>query len=294
MDRRRLGRTGHYSSVAILGGASFASVSPSETSAGLEAALAAGVNHLDIAPTYGRAIANVGPLLPPVRDRLFIACKTARHSALGVRAQLEESLTALSCDGFDLYQMHGVTDLEDLDTRTEAANEIIRARDEGLCRFAGITGHNVASPLAQTEALRRFDLDTVMFPLSPRLWADATYRADAESLLALCKERDVGVMVIKAVSARPWGERDRSADTWYEPYSTGVEVERGVRFALSIDGVHALCTPGDLAVADLVLRAAGSFSQMDDGEISSAMSEVAEEPLIFPIPDGFGGSRPLP
>src|ERR1700737_547296 len=158
MPTRRLGRTGHHSSVAILGAAAFWDSTPDATAAALDAALAAGVNHLDIAPQYGRAQELVGPLVPAVRDRLFVACKTLRHDADGVRAQLEESLQLLGCDAFDLYQLHAVTDMAELDARTGAVEAILRARDEGLCRHVGITGHDLDAPAAHLEALRRYDL----------------------------------------------------------------------------------------------------------------------------------------
>src|SRR6202011_4423803 len=148
MQTRRLGRTGHLSSLAILGAAAFWDSTAEATAAGFDAALAAGVNHLDIAPQYGRAQELVGPLVPAVRDRLFVACKTMRHDPAGVRAQLEESLTLLRCDSFDLYQMHAVTHLDELDARARAVTAILAARDEGLCRFVGITGHNLSTPVA--------------------------------------------------------------------------------------------------------------------------------------------------
>ena len=251
------------------------------------------MNHLDIAPSYGEAMALVGPLLPAVRDRLFVACKTHRHGRDGVRAQLEASLETLRCEAFDLFQLHGVTDLEDLASRHEAAEELLRAREEGLCRFVGITGHNVGAPQAHAEALRRYDFDTVMFPVAPRLWADPVYRGDAERLLELCAARDVGVMAIKAASARPWGDRHHHTTTWYEPYVTSDDVARGVRFALSVEGVHAICTPSDLGVMRTALAAAEAFSPMGAAARDEAAAAVAGEPLIFPIPDGFGQSREL-
>ena len=119
-----------------------------------------------------------------MRDRVFVACKTQRRDPGGVRAQLEESLGLLRCERFDLYQMHAVTDLAELDARAGAVEALLAARDEGLCRFVGITGHNLTAPAAHLEALRRYDLDTVMFPVNPRLWADPDYRRDAEALLA--------------------------------------------------------------------------------------------------------------
>jgi len=284
MQTRRLGRTGHRSSVAILGAAAFARSTPEATAGAFDAALAAGVNHLDVAPQYGEAERLVGPLVPAVRHRLFVAAKTLRHHPDGVRRQLEESLARLECDRFDLYQLHAVTDVAELDRRAEAVEVVLAARAEGLCRFAGITGHGLEAPAAHLEALRRYDLDTVMFPVNARLWADPGYRADAEALLAAAAERDVGVMAIKAAAARPWGERPHTSDTWYEPFTTPEAVAAGVRFTLSVEGVHAFCTPGDLGVLPLALSAAEQFSPMGPDEMASASARVADEALIFPMP----------
>ncbi len=215
--------------------------------AAFDTALGAGVNHLDVAPQYGRAQELLGPLVPAVRGDLFVACKTLRRDPDGVRAQLDESLRLLGCEYFDLYQLHAVTDLEELDARRGAVEAILEARDEGRCHFAGITGHGLDTPAAQLEALRRYDLDTVMFPVNPQLWSDTSYRRDAEALLQLAEERDLGVMAIKAAAARPWAGRPPTTTTWYEPYTSREEVARGVGFALSTPGVQALCTPSDLA-----------------------------------------------
>jgi len=284
MEQRRLGRTEHRSSVAILGGAAFWGSDPDETAEAFAAALAAGVNHLDVAPQYGRAQELLGPLIPAVRNELFVACKTLRHQPDGVRAQMEESLGLLRCEKFDLYQLHAVTDLAELDARAEAVGAILAARDEGLCRWVGITGHGLEAPAAHLEALRRYDLDTVMFPVNPRLWADATYRKDAEALLSYAAAHDVGVMAIKAGAARPWGERDHTATTWYEPYTDPTELGRGIRFALSVPGVHAICTPGDVSVLRTVLDVVGDALPMSSAQRDAAMAEVHNEPLIFPMP----------
>jgi len=284
MLTRRLGRTGHHSSVAVLGGAAFWGTDPEVTASVFAAALDAGVNHLDVAPRYGRAQELLGPLVEAERDRLFVACKTMRHDPAGVRAQLEESLSLLRCDSFDLYQMHAVTDVDELDARARAVTAIIAARDEGLCRFVGITGHNLTTPAAQLEALRRYDLDTVMFPVNPRLWADPAYRRDAEALLAEAAARDVGVMAIKAVAARPWGDRPHSTTTWYEAYTNAAEIERGVRFVLSVPGVAALCTPSDPALTLAAVEAAGRFEPMSDDEKRAAEHATATEEHIFPMP----------
>ena len=277
MQRRRLGRTGHESSVAILGGAAFALSTTDEAEPAFAAALARGVNHLDIAPRYGEAERAVGPLVPPVRDRLFIGEKTTRRAADGVRAQLDESLQRLQTDHVDLYQLHGVTSVDVLDERGHAADAIMRARDEGLTRFIGITGHGLAAPATFVDALGRYDLDTVMFPVYPRLWADVDYRGAAEELLSICAARDLGVMAIKAVARQPWGQdgRDRFATTWYEPRREPESIARGVHFALSTPGVHAFCTPGDLGLLPLALDAAERATTMDDDARIAAIEEMA-------------------
>ena len=298
VERRRLGRTGHESSVAILGGAAFwASGSPEEARPSFELALDAGVNHLDIAPQYGNAERAVGPLIPAVRERLFVAGKTLRSNPDGVEAQFDDTRRLLGCDVLDLYQAHGVTDVEVLDARAEAIDRIIALRDRGVTRFAGITGHDLTAPATFSEALRRWDLDTVMFPVYPRLWADPVYRADAEALLTTCMERDVGVMAIKAVARRPWADGRslaasldgdpatdaRWADSWYEPVS-GDGIARGVAFALSTPGVHAFCTPGDTGLLPEVLAAAADHRPPSRDERDAAVAAMADEPVIFPIP----------
>ena len=283
VERRRLGRTGHHSSVAVLGGAAFWTGDPASTAASFELARSAGVNHLDVAPQYGEAQRVLGPLIPPVRDDLFVACKTLRHDPDGVRAQLEESLTLLRCERFDLYQLHAVTDLAELDSRDRAVRAILAARDEGLTRWVGITGHELSAPAAHLEALRRYDLDTVMFPVNPQLWSDPDYRRAAEALLEYAGAHDVGVMAIKAAAARPWAGRARTATTWYEPYTSDREVDRGVRFALSTPGVHAFCTPGDVGVLATALASAAGDTAMDGAERDAAIAEVADESSIFPM-----------
>jgi len=283
METRRLGRTEHRSSVAILGGAAFWEATPDQAGESLSLALDRGVNHLDIAPQYGAAEDVVGPHLPAVRDQLFIGCKTLRRHPDGVRAQLDASLTKLGTDHVDLYQLHAVTTIDELDGRADAMAVIEAARSEGLCRFIGITGHDLTAPSTFLEALRRYDLDTVMFPVYPGLWADPVYRADAESLLDRCAERDLGVMAIKAVAHRPWSG-DHPPAPWYEPFHDDAGISRGVDFALSTPGVHAFCTPGDRALLPKVLDAAEDFATHPVGpERDQAIAAMAEERSIFPI-----------
>ena len=298
MERRRLGRTGHESSVAILGGAAFWMSTPAEGKAGLELAMSRGVNHLDIAPQYGNAQSAVGPAIPAVRDELFVGAKTLRANPGGVVAQFDESRRLLGCDVLDLYQAHAVTTIDELDARAPAIERILELRERGACRFAGITGHDLTVPRTHLEALRRYDLDTVMFPIYPRLWADPVYREAAEELLAVCQERDLGVMIIKATARRPWSDgrpltdvvagdpatADRWATSWYEPQPDDDSLARGIAFALSMPGVHGFCTPGDMALLPRVLDAAETFRPMTANDRTEAANAMADEQVIFPIP----------
>ncbi|MCU1354333.1 MAG: aldo/keto reductase [Acidimicrobiales bacterium] len=268
--------------MAILGGAAFWDGDEADAGRGLALAVERGVNHLDIAPQYGGAEEAVGPHLPAVRDRVFVACKTLRANADGVRDQLDTSLQRLRTDHVDLYQMHAVTTVEELDRRAAAIEVIFAARDAGLCRWVGITGHDLTAPATFLEALRRYDLDTVMFPVYPRLWADDDYRAAATELLAVCAQRDVGVMAIKAAARRRW-EGEAPASPWYEPWPAGPELERGIRFALSTQGVHAFCTPGDLGLLPDVLDVAEGVTPMSAGERADAIAAVAADEPIFPM-----------
>ena len=298
MERRRLGRTGHESSVAVLGGAACWAATVDEAGAWLQTALDQGVNHLDIAPQYGAAESVVGPNLIALPDDFFIAGKTLRANPEGVVDQFDTTRRLLHADVLDLYQAHAVTSRAELDRRSAAIERILALRDAGHTRFAGITGHDMEVPVAHLEALRRFDLDTVMFPVYPALWARPEYREPAEELLALCAQRDLGVMVIKAAAQRPWADRrplseavegspataERWADSWYEPASTDDDLDRGIHFALSTPGVHAFCTPGDRALLPRVLASAERYHPLGEEQRRDAVDSMAGAELIFPMP----------
>jgi aryl-alcohol dehydrogenase-like predicted oxidoreductase len=293
VEQRRLGRTGHFSSVAILGGAACWGATVEEAGTWLELARSRGVNHLDIAPQYGAAEAVVGPHLATCRSEMFIGGKTLRANPDGVLDQFDHTRRLLNCDVLDLYQAHAVTSLDELDRRSGAIEQIIRLREQGRTRFAGITGHDMTVPVAFLEALRRFDLDTVMFPIYPALWGTAAFREPAEELLALCGERDLGVMVIKAVAHRPWADLssesagesadNRWATSWYEPAATDDDIDRGVHFALSTPGVHGFCTPGDIGLLPRVLDSVERFAPLGAVERQRAIDSMSSEELIFPM-----------
>ncbi len=283
METRRFGRTGHMSTVAIFGGAAFWQVSQEDADKVMETVIAAGINHIDVAPSYGQAEIRIGPWMPRERQRFFLGCKTMERTKEGAWKEMHESLTRLQTETFDLYQCHAITTLEELDavTRKGGALEAFEeARREGLTTFIGITGHGAQAPQIYLEALRRFDFDSVLFPLNFIQMANPQYRESAEDLIATCKARDVGMMVIKSVTKGPWGEKQPTATTWYEPFHESAEIQRAVNFALSYD-VTGLCTAGDTRVLPLVIQACENFSPLSQAEREEMIKSGRQfEPLF--------------
>jgi aryl-alcohol dehydrogenase-like predicted oxidoreductase len=283
MQTRRFGRTGHMSTVAILGAAAFSKASQAETDTAVEAAIAAGVNHIDVAPSYGWAETRLGPWLARERARFFLGCKTTERTRAGAAAELRGSLQRLQVEQFDLYQMHAVTTMAELDKVTAPGGSLeaaIEARDQGLTRYIGITGHGFESPVVFLEALRRFDFDSVLFPVNFVQYANPAYREPAEELLRTCRARDVGVMAIKAITRSPWNGREQSYTTWYEPFDQPEAIQRVVNFALSQD-VTGLCTAGDTRLFPLMLAACQSFTPLTESEQAALVAGAGEfEPLF--------------
>jgi aryl-alcohol dehydrogenase-like predicted oxidoreductase len=283
METRRFGRTGHNSTVAILGGAAFGTVDQATTDAVMERVMAAGVNHIDVAPSYGNAEERLGPWVARERKRFFLGCKTTERSRESATAELYRSLGRLRTDKFDLYQLHSVKTMEDLDavtTRGGALETAIEAREQGLTRFIGITGHGLQAPVVFVEALRRFDFDTVLFPINARLFANPDYRRDAQVLLRECRAHDVGVMAIKSVTKGPWGDRPRTHTTWYEPFTEAAQIQPAINFALSQD-ITGLCSVGDVTVLPHFLDACNHFQPLSVAAQESMIADAMQyEPLF--------------
>lgn len=284
MLKRRLGRTEHMSTVVVFGGAALWDRTQEEANQALDMFLAAGVNHIDIAPSYGKAETLAGPWLEDKRDKFFVGCKTTIRTNEEAWAELNRSLELLHTDHFDLYQLHAVTNFEELEKASAKGGSIEtlrRARDEGITQFLGITGHGLETPAVQAEALRRFDLDTVMFPINPVLYANADYRRDVETLLQICDERDVGVHIIKSITKGPWGDKAKIYDTWYEPYDKQDTITKGVRFALSQKGVTCIPAAGDIRLLPMVLKAVEDFQPLSEAEQNVLIADAAHlEPLF--------------
>jgi len=250
----------------------------------LDLAEARGINHIDVAPSYGFAELRTGPWLESRRDRFFVGCKTLERGAEGAWVELHRSLHLLHTDHFDLYQMHAIGTMDELNQAMQpggAIESLQRAKDEGLTRWLGITGHGMDAPAVHYEALQRFDLDSVMFPIHPRLYADAKYRADTERLLDLCSQRDVGVQIIKSITRGAWGGQAQDYHTWYQPYDIQAKIDEGVRFALSQPGVAALSSAGDVRLLAMILDAAERFTPMSADEQARLIQQSAALELMF-------------
>ena len=284
MQTRILGRSGHASSAAIFGSYAIGELRQPEADAVIEQVVAAGVNHVDVAPSYAQAEQRLGDWLRrnPAHN-FFIGCKTQLRTQVEAAAELRQSLRYLHLDCFDLFQLHAVTNVAELDQATAhggALDAIVAARNAGTVRHVGITGHGVQAPRVFLEALRRFDFDTVMFPLNFVQWALPDYRAAAEELLAACAAANVGVMIIKAVARAPWGERPPTHHTWYEPFGNAEVLQRAVDFVLS-QNVTGLCTPGDAGLLPLVLRACAQHSRLSAAAAEALVqTATAHQPLF--------------
>ena len=283
METRRFGRTGHMSTVAIFGAAAFGQVSQADADKAMELIIEAGVNHIDIARSYGEAELRVGPWMPRERGRFFLGSKTTERTKEGAWKELQESLKRLQIEALDLYQIHAVTTMDELDAVTMkggALEAFLEARQNGLTRFIGITGHGLNAPQIYLEALRRFDFDSVLFPLNFVQMANPEYRAYAEELIATCKAKDVGTMIIKSITRAPWGNREHTATTWYEPFDNIDEIQPAVNLSLSYD-ITGLCSAGDTRVLPIVLKACENFTPLSDSE-REAMIESGKqyEPLF--------------
>lgn len=284
MQTRHLGRTHHQSSLVIFGGAAFWEIDQPTATQALELALAAGVNHIDVAPQYGFGEERIGEWLPPHRDKFFLGCKTLERTREGAWKQLHDSLQKLHTESLDLHQLHAVTTFEALDeamAKGGAIEALSEAREQGLTRYLGITGHGLEAPAIQYAALERFDFDTVMFPINPVLYANPQYRRDSERLLQVCQEREVGVMVIKSVAKEPWGSKPKIYQTWYTPYDEQEKITQGIRFALSQPGVTAVPMAGEVKILPMVLNAVENFQPMSADEQELLIEQAKSlEPLF--------------
>ena len=284
MKKRRFGRTNHESTLAIFGAAAFYEISQKLADQTMELVLASGINHIDVAPGYGQAEDRLGPWMEAERNRFFLGCKTTQRTKSAAHDELRHSLDVLRTESFDLYQFHAVGTMAELDLITRgggALEAVIEAREEGLIKFIGITGHGLDVPLVFLEALRRFDFDTVLFPINFILYSNPDYRQRAEELLAQCAKRDIGIMVIKSIARGPWGEKLKTNTTWYQPFTEKEWIQNGINFALS-QPVTGICTAGDVSLLPDILDACENYTSLSLWEQAALISRSGDfEPLFI-------------
>ncbi len=283
MKKRRFGRTNHESTLAIFGAAAFYEISQKQADQTMELVIASGINHIDVAPGYGQAEERLGPWMETERDRFFLGCKTMQRTKETAHDELRHSLDLLRTASFDLYQFHAVCNMADLDLITStggALEAVLRAREEGLLKYIGITGHGLEVPAVLLEALRRFDFDSVLFPINFILYSDPDYRQRAEELLAQCANRDIGTLIIKSIARGPWGEKQKTNTTWYQPFTEKEWIQKGINFALS-QPITGICTAGDVSLLPAILDAWENFTKLSALEQSELISRASDfEPLF--------------
>ena len=263
MERRKLGRIDHESSVVTLGAFCIGvdSVDQAAADAAIERALEHGINHIDVAPSYGQALERLEPWMPRIRSDVFLGAKTAKRGKSEAWDDIRSTQRRLGVDEFDLFQLHSVASMEDLDAATAsggALEALIEMRGRGQTRYIGITGHGPHAARLQLEALRRFDFDTIMFPVSAAIYQDHAYRRDAEALLAEAGRRNVGVQTIKMLARGGWGARPRELATWYDPYRDQDDINAALWFVLS-QPMHTAPSTGEITLLPKILHAAERF-----------------------------------
>jgi aryl-alcohol dehydrogenase-like predicted oxidoreductase len=279
------GRTGHRSTRVLFGAAALGGMSQDTADRTLALVHARGVNHIDTAASYGASEDRLRPWLAGHRHEVFLATKTGERRGADARAELERSLERMGVDRVDLVQLHNLVEPDEWDVAFApdgAVAALARARDEGLVRFLGVTGHGVRIAGMHRRSLERFDFDSVLLPYNFTMLQRPDYRPDVEALLATCAERHVAVQTIKSIARRRWDDGPSGHFSWYEPLTDVDAIERAVRYVLA-DAQLFLNTTSDARLLPAVLDAAeGELTRPSD----QVMAADAERFGIDPLFDG--------
>ena len=277
------GRTKHRSSRVIFGAAALSAVTQGVADRTLEVLLHHGINHIDVAASYGDAELRVKPWLRGRRDSFFVATKTGARDAKGARDELHRSLDRLGVDHIDLWQLHNLADPIEWDTALSpgaAIEAAIEAREQGLVRWIGVTGHGAQIAANHRRSIARFDFDSVLLPYNFVTMQSPYYAENFEALVATCAERGTAVQTIKSIALRPWSGRDRTRSTWYEPLEAQDDIDLAVWWVLGRPDVF-LNTVSDVDLLPRVLDAAERFEQRPDDEAMTALVERSKTEPLF-------------
>lgn len=277
------GRTGHLSTRTLFGAAALGAVTQAEADATLDLLLQHGVNHIDTAASYGEAELRLGPWMKQHRRDFFLATKTGDRTRKEARESIHRSLERMQTDTLDLIQLHSLSDPKEWEVALGpggALEACIEAREQGLVRFIGITGHGTVIADMHRRALERFDFDSVLFPYSYVLMQNPQYAAEVDALLAVCRERNIAVQTIKAIVRKPWDGRPQTRATWYEPLEDPAALEANVHWVLG-NSQAFLNTVGDIHVLPKVLDAASRFvARPSDDVMQATLTQQAMAPLF--------------
>jgi len=277
------GRTGHRSSRTIFGAAALSQVTQEAADRTLEVLLRHGVNHIDTAASYGDAELRIAPWLKREPNRFFLATKTGERGAKRAREELHRSLDRLGVDHVDLWQLHNLADPIEWDTALSPGGVIeaaAEARDQGLIKWIGVTGHGVQIAANHRRSLDRFDFDSVLLPYNFVTMQLPYYAENFEALTRTCAERNVAVQTIKSIAAKPWLGREHTRTTWYEPLSAQADIDLAVWWVLGRPGVF-LNTAGDIDLLPRLLDAAERFEKRPtDAQMATLLGRTRTEPLF--------------
>jgi aryl-alcohol dehydrogenase-like predicted oxidoreductase len=282
IEKRALGKTGEMLSMIGFGGIVVDKATTQEAASRVREAIDHGINYFDVAPSYGNAEEMLGPALEPYRKDVFLACKTGERTKAGARRELEQSLKYLHTDHFDLYQLHAVTTLEDVDTifgKDGAMETFVEAREEGKVKYLGFSAHSVEAAMALMDG---FDFDTILFPFNFAAWYNGNF---GPQVLDKAHKKGLGILALKAMAWRNWEEgEERTIDkTWYRPLTDKEEAREGLRFTLS-HPVTAAIPPGHEDLFSMALGLAQDFKPMDKDEIGAIKEKAMKTAPIFSYP----------
>jgi aryl-alcohol dehydrogenase-like predicted oxidoreductase len=277
------GRTGHQSSRTIFGAAALSQVTQAVADRTLEVLLNHGVNHVDTAASYGDAELRIAPWLKREPKRFFLATKTGERTAKRAREELHRSLDRLGADHVDLWQLHNLADPIEWDIALSPGGVIeaaVEARDQGLIKWIGVTGHGAQIAANHRRSLDRFDFDSVLLPYNFVTMQLPYYAENFEALTSTCAERNVAVQTIKSIAAKPWRGREHTRTTWYEPLAAEADIDLAVWWVLGRPGVF-LNTAGDVDLLPRVLDAAERFeNRPTDAQMTAMLERIRAEPLF--------------
>ena len=277
------GRTGHESTRLLFGAAAIGNVSQEEADQTMELIREHGINHIDTAASYGDAELRLGPWMETHRDEFFLATKTGERTRVEASNEIQRSLERLRTDHVDLIQLHNLVDEDEWRTAFSAGGvleAVVEAKQDGLVRFIGVTGHGVTVARQHLRSLQEYPFDSVLLPYNFPMSRNARYVADFEELVAVCVDRGVALQTIKAITRGPWGDHEPTANTWYEPLTDQDAIDTAVGWVLGRDGVF-LNTVGDTHLLPKVIDAAERFTQRpNDEQMRKLEAAFGLEPLF--------------